>query len=452
MSEAQPHGGVAPAIREDPHPGPVRFVLHGLYDLCWLVAAMAGLPWLLWRSWSRPGFGGMVLRRLGRRLHEEPLGQGGRPRVLVHGVSVGEVKGALPVVRELERRRPDLEVVVSVSTETGYLVARSLFPDHAVVHFPVDLSFVVERFLSRVQPAAVVLIELEIWPNFLRCANRRGIPVAVVNGRITAKSFRSYAVFKGLLPQFNRISLYCAQGAEYSERFLALRVQPSRVLETGNVKADGLSIGRVDPGEERRALLASDPDRPVLVAGSTHGEEERWVAEAWREALPDWRLIVVPRHPKRTAEVRSALVEAGCEPQLLSELRAGVEPDPDRPVVVDTIGELEPVFGLADLAYVGGSLVEHGGQNMLEPASQGIPVVTGPYLDNFTQEARILQEAGALVVLEGREGLAPILAELGTDPERRRAMGMAGQRATEAQQGAAAKTLDALEATCLPGA
>ena len=442
---------VAPAICSDPHPGPVRFVLHGLYDLCWIVAAVVGLPWLLWRSWTRPGFGGMVLRRLGRRLHDEPLRPGDRPRVLVHGVSVGEVKGALPVVRELERRRPDLDVVISVSTETGYQVARDLFPDHPVVHFPVDLSFVVERFLRRVRPATVVLVELEIWPNFLRSANRRGIPVAVVNGRITAKSFRSYRVFKGLLPQFDRISLYCAQGPEYSGRFLSLRVDPARVVETGNVKADGLAIGRVDPGDELRALLGSDPDRPVLVGGSTHGSEERWLAAAWREALPDWRLVLVPRHPKRVGEVRAALAELGLEPQLLSELRAGATPDPDRPAVVDTIGELERVFGLGELAYVGGSLVPHGGQNMLEPASQGLPVVVGPHLDNFTQEARLLAEAEALVVLAGPEGLAPTLAALGADPERRAAMGRAGQAATAAQQGAADKTLDALQRTCLPG-
>ena len=187
-----------------------------------------------------------------------------------------------------------------------------------------------------------------------------------------------------------------------------------------------------------------------LVAGSTHGEEERWVAEAWLEALPDWRLVLVPRHPKRIAEVRANLAEAGCDPQLLSELRGGATPDPSRPAVVDTIGELERVFGLADLAFVGGSLVPHGGQNMLEPASQGIPVITGPHLDNFTQEARLLDEAGALVVLEGQEHLAAALGQLGADPERRAAMGEAGQRATEAQQGAAAKTLDALAVTCLP--
>ncbi|MDF1799901.1 MAG: glycosyltransferase N-terminal domain-containing protein [Planctomycetota bacterium] len=448
MSEPLSLEGIAPAIRSDPHPGFVRFVLHGLYDLCWILAAIVGLPWLLWRSWTRPGFGGMVLGRLGRRLEDEPLGSDERPRVLVHGVSVGEIKGAISVVRELERRRPDLAVVISVSTETGYLVARSLFPDHPVVHFPVDLSFVVSRFLRRVRPAAVVLVELEIWPNFLRCANRRGIPVAVVNGRITAQSFRSYRVFKGLLPQFDRISLYCAQGPEYSRRFLALRVDPDRVMETGNVKADGLDIGRVEPGVELRRLLGSVG--PVLVGGSTHGEEERWLTEAWRESLPDWRLVLVPRHPKRLAEVLAHQKELGIVPQLLSELRAGATPDPARPAIVDTIGELEQVYGLADLVFVGGSLVPHGGQNMLEPASQGIAVLTGPHLDNFTQEARLLDEAGALEVLQGVAGLAPALARLGRDVDARLTMGAAGMHAVRAQQGAAAKTLDALQATCLP--
>ena len=442
-------GSLPPAIVRDPHPGILRQVLHGLYDLLWLLAAVVGAPWLLWRSRTRPGFGAIVLDRLGRGVGALPP-RGARPRVMVHGVSVGEVKGALPIVRELERQRPDLEVVISTSTETGREVARGVFPDHLVVNFPVDLTWVVRRFLLRLDPAAVVLVELEIWPNFLRQANRYGIPVAVVNGRITAASFRSYNWFKGLLPQFNRISLFCAQGPDYSWRFLRLHVDPKRVIETGNVKADGLAIGRVASGEELRRLLGPAPGQRVLVAGSTHSDEELLVATAMAKHLPDWRLILVPRHPKRTAEVVGSLTAAGIRPQRLSALRAGEVPDPSRVALVDTIGELEAVFGLGDLAFVGGSLVPHGGQNMLEPAAQGIAVITGPYVDNFTQEARILAEAGALELLAKPSDLGAALERLGNDEELRERMGAAGMRATRSQQGAAQKTVEALQATCLP--
>lgn len=438
------------AIRADPHPGIVRWSLHHLYDVIWLVAAVIGLPWLLMRSYARPGFGAMVLGRLGRGL--KPLGRPTqKKRVVIHGVSVGEVKGATSIVRELERTRPDLEVVISTSTETGFAIATDIFPDHEIVRFPIDLSFVCKRFFRHVVPSTVILIELEIWPNFLREANKLGIPVAVVNGRITRQSHKSYRIFKGLLPQFNRISLFCSQGPEYTERFLSLFVLSGRVMETGNIKADGLKIGPVDPGCELRKLLGNpDPEGLTLVAGSTHPPEERYVAEAWLAGLPGARLIIVPRHPKRLAEILKNLAEVGVEPQLLSGLREGEAPDPTRPAIVDTIGELERVFGLADIAFVGGSLIPHGGQNMLEPAAQGRPVLTGPNLENFTQEARILTRANAVRIIEDTAELTAALAELGADGELRSRMGAAGMEATRSQQGAAGLTLRALQASCLP--
>ena len=444
-------GILLPAITRDPHPGVLRWVLHFIYDLAWVVTAIVGVPFLLWKHRRRQGFGAVLLERLGRGFKRYPK-RGERRRVLVHGVSVGEVKGALPIVRELEAARPDLEVVVSTSTETGTAIARQLFPNHLVVHFPVDITWVVKRFMRAVDPASVVLVELEIWPNFLRVANRLGIPVAVVNGRITEQSFRSYRWSKGFLPQFNRISLFCAQGREYSERFLELHVDPERVIETGNVKADGLRIGRAVAPQELARLLHPDAEQPVLVAGSTHEDEELQVARAARAALSGWRVVLVPRHPKRVLDLMAALAAEGFAAQRLTELRAGLAPDPDALAVVDTIGELDAVFALADLAFVGGSLVPRGGQNMLEPAAQGVPVVVGPHLQNFTQEARILREAGALEVLDGPGELRPALARLAADPERREAMGRAGMAATAAQQGAARKTITALEAVCLPPA
>jgi len=443
-------GSLPPAITRDPHPGLVRRVLHGLYDCMWLLAAVLGSPWLLWRSHTRPGFGAIVLDRLGRGVGKVPR-RGQKQRVMVHGVSVGEVKGALPIVREIERTRPDLEVVISTSTETGREVARVVFPDHIVVNFPVDLTFVVRRFLRRVDPSAVVLVELEIWPNFLRIANRMGVPVAVVNGRITADSFRSYRWFKGLLPQFNRISLFCAQGREYAQRFLQLHVEPERVIETGNVKADGLSIGRVTPSSELMRLLGPTEGQLVFVAGSTHPGEEHLLLAAAAKVLPGWRVIVVPRHPKRASDLSTELKAAGLAVQRLTAMRSGEAPDPSLPAMVDTIGELEGVYGLADLAFVGGSLIPRGGQNMLEPAAQGVAVLTGPFLDNFTQEARFLQSAGALEILEQPCDLEASLARLGADEALRRKMGVAGMAATRAQQGAARKTVEALQQTCLPG-
>jgi 3-deoxy-D-manno-octulosonic-acid transferase len=436
-------------IVADPNPGLLRAVLHGGYDLAWILGIVLASPWWIARCLLDPAFRTMVLERMTLRT---PGGSDGtRECVLVHGVSVGEVKGAAALVREIEVRRPDVEVVICSTTKTGLEVARQLYPANRVVRFPVDISFVVRRFLRLLRPAAVVLVELEIWPNFLRCCNRAGIPVAVVNGRMTPHSFGQYVLFRQTLPQFNRISLFCAQLEEYAERFRSLGGPPERVLVTGNMKADGLSVGEPDPTSiaDLSPLLGGRGDQLVLVAGSTHEPEEQLVAEAWHEGLPDARLILVPRHPTRAGDVERSLRTLGLQPQVLSRLRAGEVPEPDRPVVVDTIGELEAIYGLADLVFVGGTLVPHGGQNMLEPAAVGCPVLHGPSVENFAQEAALLATRGASREVADAAELASALRELGGDEAGRVRMAEAGRRTVEQQRGATRVTADALDERCL---
>jgi 3-deoxy-D-manno-octulosonic-acid transferase len=443
--------GLPGPLLTDPYRGPVRTVLHLVYDVAWLLAIALGSPWLLWKSATTPGFGRMCLERLGAGLGRMPRDRDQtRRRVLVHGVSVGEVKAAQSVVRVLREEHPGWDVVVSASTNTGLTIAREVYGDLEVVRYPLDVSFIVRRFLRRVRPDIVVLVELEIWPNFLRSANRHGIPVAVINGRITDKSHGQYRFFRRLLPQFNRLSLYCVQSEEYAARFRDLSVDPARMVVTGNVKADGLAIGRVNPGPELARLLGARPGQPVLVAGSTHEPEERLIAEAWLESAPEARLVLVPRHPQRAAEIARALGELGAPPQRLTELRSGrVEPDATRPAIVDTIGELERVYGLADLCFVGGSLVPHGGQNVLEPAAQGVPVITGPHVQNFQQEIALLQGRGACLSVADRSELGEALRVLLADGAMRERMGAAGLEVVAAQRGATALTLSALERVLL---
>lgn len=439
------HPDLPNPVRGDQHGGLFRALLHALYDGAWMVAAVVGFPWLALRCLRGPGFRRMVLERL-RPPAISPPGPADRPRILVHGVSVGEIKAALALVQCLERDRPDLEVVLSTTTSTGQDMARKLFPKHALVRFPADLSFLVSLFLRRVRPDAVVLIELEVWPNFLRIANRLGVPVAVVNGRITAKSYKSYRWFRRLLPQFDRISLYCAQSEAYATRFEALGVDPQRVHVTGNIKVDGLEVGRQDPGDELRMRLGGAEGQPLLVAGSTHEPEELLLVEAWRASGQGARLVLVPRHPERAPDVQRVLEERGVEAELLTELRQRDEAgDPARVAIADTIGELERLYALSDLAFVGGSLVAHGGQNVLEPAAQGVPVLVGPHVHNFRQEVALLVECGAcLKVADGRQ-LAEVLGELLADPARSRTMGEAGLAAVASQRGATQATWRVLE-------
>ena len=451
-AEGSGPGAGAPApITTDPSPGFLRALLHLIYDAVWLAGAAVASPWWIWRCWRDAAFRRMAWERLGGDLGYRPRPDR-RGRILVHGVSVGEVKGAASLVEALERAYPDLEVVVSTTTNTGMEVARGLYPGRAVVRFPLDFSPLVSRFLDRVDPLAVVLVELEIWPNFLRLSNRRGAPVAVVNGRITTKSFLDYRVFRRLLPQFNRITLFCAQLDEYAERFSELCGRAERVLVTGNLKADGMPVGPIDPGPELRSLLGAGEGGRVLVAGSTHEPEEEIVARAWREGAPDARLVIVPRHPHRLSAVLESLDALGIRAQALSRLRAGEqEPDPARPVVVDTIGELERVYGLADLVFVGGSLLPHGGQNMLEPAAQGRPVLYGPHVDNFAQETTLLESAGASLRVVDGAALTEAIRRLMRDPDARRRMSEAGLTAVQRQKGATALTLEAFSDRCLRG-
>ena len=433
-------------ILSDPNPGVLRWILHVVYDVAWLVGLAICSPWIVWRSATDRTFRRMVLRRLGADLPHPPAH--GVRRVLVHGVSVGEVKAAQSLVASLERE-PGFEVVISTTTDTGAEVAGRLYPGHEVVRFPIDLSFVVARFLRRVAPYGVVLIELEVWPNFLRAANRCRVPVAVANGRITDKSYGHYRVFRHLLPQFNRISLICVQDEDYAARFAALDADPARIRITGNIKVDGLETGPRTCSAELERLLGGRAGQRVLVAGSTHHPEERWVVDAWQRGAPDARLLLVPRHPERTSDIARELAAAGVRVQRLSELRKGTAPDPTLPVIVDTIGELEQVYALSDMVFVGGSLIPHGGQNMLEPAAQGRPVVYGPHVTNFAAEAALLERAGASVRVADVDALVAVFARWMADPHSSSQMSNAGRRAVEAQKGATRLTLEALRPSCL---
>ncbi|MFT5288654.1 MAG: 3-deoxy-D-manno-octulosonic-acid transferase [Planctomycetota bacterium] len=433
------------ALREDPNAGIGRALVHAFYDLVWCTATVVGMPWLLWKAWRSPSFRRMVSERRVFGLRNLRAPQAGRPRILIHGVSVGEIKGARPIVEAIEASYPGFEVLVTSTTDTGMQIGREIFGEARMLRFPIDPSWVVRRFLRRVQPDFVVLIELEIWPNFLRECNRAGVPVAIVNGRITEVSHGQYLFFKRVLPQFNRISLFCVQRDLYAQRFCRLGIEPLRVLRTGNIKADSLSTGRVDPGEELRRLLGPAGEESVIVCGSTHDPEESLIVKAWAKSVPASRLILVPRHPKRTLEILRELEALGHRPQRLSDLRAGIEePDPRRPALVDTIGELERVYGLADLVFVGGSLAEHGGQNVFEPASQGLPVLCGPHTANFTQEVGLLRDCGALREVTDCAELGAALAELLPDDAARAKMGVAGLDAVNRDKGATARTLAAL--------
>jgi 3-deoxy-D-manno-octulosonic-acid transferase len=394
-----------------------------------------------WKAYARD-----VAVRFGRRRPRA----GSRPCVWIHGVSVGEVKAAGHLVRRLESGWPGLDVVLSVTTDTGRRVAEELYPQHRVEFYPPDLSWVVRNALDALRPDLVVLMESEFWPNFLLTARERDIPVALVNGKLSEGSARRFGRARPLAaPLLTSLAAVCVQMPVYAERFLTLGLDPARVHVTGNMKLDNIPLRHADRQDERpfRDLLGGVPGRPVLVGGSTHpGEEEALarVAKGLAAAGTPVTLIVAPRHPGRVDDVERAVRGAGLEVVRRSRLPAAEPPPADAVRLLDTVGELEQAYALADAVFVGGTLVPHGGQNMMEPASQGRPVVVGPYVHNFRGEVELLLAAGGLAQVADEAGVAAVIRGWLADPAAARALGERARLALEGNKGATERTLEVL--------
>ncbi|MBL8840464.1 MAG: 3-deoxy-D-manno-octulosonic acid transferase [Planctomycetes bacterium] len=423
----------------------VLFLLHALYDGLFLLFLLFAAPWFALRALRDRG----LRESLGGRFGAGPRRAGARPCIWVHGVSVGEIKAARLLVTQLAAARPDHDLVVSSTTSAGFALAKRLFPEQLVVQFPLDLRWIVRRVLDRVRPDLIVLVELEIWPNLMAEAQRRSIPVVIVNGRVSARSFKGYRLLSRLLPQFELIRRYAVQSEEYAERLRALGVPDAQVEVTGNLKYDTL---RTELPEAQlvatRALLGLAADAPLIVAGSTHaGEEELFVQElaAWERAAPATRLLIAPRHVERVGEVVRTIERMGRQAARLTEVRARGAPPPAHAVLVaDTIGELETFYALARVAFVGGSLVERGGHNMLEPAALGVATLYGPSTENFRAEVALLAERGGGEVVAERGALAAAISRYLVDPAAARAQGERGRAAVAAIRGGTARSLDVL--------
>jgi 3-deoxy-D-manno-octulosonic-acid transferase len=422
-----------------------------LLNAVYLALLVVCSPWLVYRAVRSGKYRHGWSEKL---LGEAPLRIGGRPCVWFHAVSVGEVLLLRPILRELSRRRPGWELVVSTTTPAGLTVARRTYPDLVTFYAPLDFSWATRRAVARVRPTVLALVELELWPNLVWAAKAAGAGVALVNGRLSTRSHRGYRTLRGPLgPTLRRLDAVAVQTAEYAERFVDLGVPPQRVRVTGSVKYDGLECDRNNPDTLalRRELGLSASD-VVFVAGSTmEGEEAAALAayRAGRAVQPGLRLILVPRHPERFEAVAAWLRQQG-ETVVRRSDPAGA---PGRhgakgPAVtlVDTVGELSAVWGLADVAFVGGSLFPgRGGQNMMEPAAFGAAVLFGPHTENFRETVDQLLRCGGATRVDGPRGLTDALADALNDPEAAAARGAAGRSYVLAQHGAADRTLVELD-------
>ena len=439
---------VARTRRPDPSPGPVARNHTGGYkppmpialNIAYLAALVAAAPYLAWRAWRTGRYRSDLATRL--RGPSGPLPAGGSV-VWFHGVSVGEIRLLQPLVADWKRHRPADRVLVTASTDTGLHLARAVFAADSVRRLPLDFTWAVRRALDHWRPDLLVLAEQELWPNLLRGAARRGVPVAVVNARMGRRSGRWHArLAKPLRPSLAAVRWWGAQDEPTADRIRSLVGDSGAAVEsTGSLKFDGQTVtDRTPPGGD-----------PVLVAGSTAEGEEAIVLDAWqtlRRDHPKLRLVLVPRSPDRFEEVATLLRDRGesfvrrsDEPQRAVQAWS---PLPDV-LLVNAVGELRHWWGRATVGFVGGSFDgRRQGQSMIEPAAVGVPACFGPHVDNFRTVATQLCDADAAVMLDAPERMAEVLRTWLADPERAATVGDAARRFVLAQQGATARTGDAL--------
>jgi 3-deoxy-D-manno-octulosonic-acid transferase len=417
----------------------MRWLLNSIYLILLTVLS----PFIAWRIMRHGRYRrGMAEKFLGRLRSSDD----GREPVWFHAVSVGEVIQLQKVIEEFRQQTADrFRIVVSTSTDSGFDLALKRFPNYQVTWFPLDFSWAVRNAIRLVQPRLIVLMELELWPNFLAECQRKNIPVSVINARMSERSCRGYARIRRLMaPLFGRLALVAAQSHSHADRLRSLGVAHNRLHTIGSIKFDGVTTDRSNPATDRlRRMFGLLQTETVFMAGSTQEPEEQLAIQAWlqcRKLRPSLRLILVPRHRERFEEVAKLVGSLGLHLARRSMLETDANTEPNAVILLDTIGELSACWGLADIAFVGGSFGNRGGQNMIEPAAFGAAVLFGPNTRNFQDVVQAFKEADACIQMQMQEELTSTLAQLLSDPAARSALGNAAQSAVMSQTGATART------------
>jgi 3-deoxy-D-manno-octulosonic-acid transferase len=427
--------------------------MYVLYTALIVVFAMAVSPWLLYQAVRYRKYVASLPQRFGYL--PVSFNIDAESSIWIHAVSVGELLTARPLITALRARHPGLRLFVSTTTMSAQQLARRSIPDaDAVFYFPFDLGVVVRRTLDLVKPRLFLMMETEIWPNLLRECRARGIRTAVVNGRLSSRSFPRYRMARGFFRHvLADIDAFCVQSDESARRFVEIGAAPDRVTVTGSLKFDSLEpAAAARPRERVLRYFRFAPNRPVLVAGSTMKGEEAAVLRVFRRVkamLPSAVLVLAPRHPERFAEAAQQSEQEGFRTLRRSDLPIDAEPRADI-VVLDTIGELATVYQLGTVVFVGGSLVPTGGHNILEPAVYGKPVVFGPHMQNFAEIAAAVVANGAGVQVDGEGAFEAEVLALMTDPVRRARLGAAARALVDANRGAKDKTLRVLDGLLPP--
>jgi len=428
--------------------------MYFIYSLLLALGFLILLPRFLFDAFHHGKYVAGFRERLGLLT---PTKANPRPVIWIHCVSVGETQAARPLVQSLKQRFPDHSIAISTTTLTGQNLAREVFRDNVerVFYFPFDWRWIVRKTLAAVNPAAVLIMETELWPNFLRECEARRIPVAIVNGRLSEQSFRRYRMIKGFMSRvLNGLSLAAVQTDADGRRLRALGLEAAKISVTGSTKFDaGPPSSTSTLTSEFRERFKLDSSSPLILAASTHAPEERILLNAFTRVRADSeftpRLMIAPRHPERFREVATLIQDSGFR----STSRTAVPSLSDSScdvILLDSIGELPSVYSLAAMVFVGGSIAKTGGHNILEPAAVGAPVVTGAHTHNFKQIVAVFVKAGAVIQLppmseaEAAVELANVFQQLLGDPEKRAELGKRAMGVVSQNRGATERTLDLL--------
>ncbi len=421
-----------------------------LLNVVYLLLLMLAAPWLAWQALRtgkyRDGWSAKLWGLVPRRLSD-------RPCIWFHAVSVGEVNLIATLVRVVRERRPDIELVITTTTITGYALAQKKYPDAIVCYAPLDFTWAVRTAWQRIRPSMLVLAELELWPNLIAAAKSQLVPVAIVNGRLSEKSFRGYRRIRPWIERtLRQVDVIAVQNQEYRDRFVALGAEPAKVTITGSLKYDGAQTDRENTSTQRLSKLAGImPGDIVFLAGSTQEPEEAFALAAYQslsKEFPRLRLVIVPRHAERFDAVARQLEWSGVPWSRRSQLD-GARPA-ERVLLIDTIGELGAWWGTAHIAFVGGSLSTRGGQNMIEPAAYGAAVSFGPNTQNFRDIVASLLACHAAVVVHDGVEMTAFVRRCLEDVSYREQLGRSAQRFVEQQLGATERTWGLLSPTFKP--
>ena len=417
------------------------------YSLLLSLGLLVLIPHFLFQALAH----GKYINGLRQRLGSVPV-TAGKPVIWLHCVSVGETQAARPLAQRLKQEFPHHALVVSTITLTGQNLARDVFRNVAetIFYFPFDWRWSARRALKKINPKAVFIMETELWPNFLRECKEREIPVALVNGRISRQSYRRYTLIKSFLSRvLSCLSIAVMQSETDAQRLQSLGMSGEKLFTAGNLKFDADIVSELsDKTSEIRERFGVQSSVPLILAASTHAPEEEIILESLKQLRTNQpvRLMLAPRHPERFNEVAALIKSSG-----LSWARRTNPPDPNDPnatiILLDTIGELPATYSLATVVFVGGSIVDKGGHNVLEPAAAGAAVVTGAHTHNFHAIVDLMDEAGAIIQLPPVEGanasdeLTRVLSKLLGDEDERAKLGRRAKELVTKNQGAATRTM-----------